>query len=183
MIKYTQISLLQVTDQTVSFTWILDDRLKQTGLYLKCVVREMNKEMDVKAELRIEGDIDAYCLENLRPNTIYEIKVAPVLNRQFSFSYPLVVTTLIEEKPKLMVSSEELLSKHTTESRDIFLARKAKNWQDYIRSGYKVCKPSALADERVRRNLLLGKGFELFDEYGYDMSDDYFQGPFYRSST
>lgn len=182
MINLTQISLIQVTHNTLTFTWIIDERLKESEMYLKCVVREMMQEMREIAEFRIEGDAQGYCLEKLKENTIYEIKVAPVLKRQYSYSYPLVVTTLRQEKPKLMVESESLLKRHTRESRQIFLARKAKNLNDYSRSGYKVCRPRHLADERIQRNLLVGRGFELFDLHGYDMKEDYFQGPFYKSS-
>lgn len=42
-------------------------------------------------------------------------------------------------------------------------ARKTRGWKEYVKKGYKICRPRELADERSKRARTVGEAALLFE--------------------
>lgn len=58
-------------------------------------------------------------------------------------------------------------------------ARKTRGWREYVKKGYKACRPRDCADERAKRVRTVGEAVMLFEGDNKFLKNEWFQGPFY----
>lgn len=69
-----------------------------------------------------------YTLVNLDPSTIYEIRIAPIVNdKRFSWSLPECVMTLAQPDRDILVNSERQVQNSAHDLREVLMARRTKN--------------------------------------------------------
>ena len=134
-------------------------------------------------EMSVPGSVHAFEVRSLTPGKLYVVQVAPVVrSRQLSWSKPVVVQTKDPPHYDLLVRSERLVSEASREQREVLLGRKSRNWQDYSQSSFKFARPASHRDVRMKRALVLSNALDVLASEGYDLEDDYFQGPLYRDN-
>ena len=175
MLSLTKLGVESVTPSTIDLVWETDARIKVTEYRLN-VKEHGGKDLGTAT---ISGSAIGYQVMGLRPDTMYELRIAPVSReRQFSWSFPVLCQTP-KAQPNIFVQSEKALIREAGNSRQVIMARKTRGWKDFVSNGYKVCRPPEQKDLRLQRTLLYAQSLEVFEEL-YDPDDDYFQGPFYK---
>lgn len=179
MLKLTELKIDSKSSTSITVSWATDPKIKATSHKLN--VKEHANSVKDLGTATISKEAIGYTITDLVPNTLYELSICAVSKGiQFSWSFPVAAITLNPEQ-NILVKSERLLSSSSSETSEILRARNTKDWKEFTNSGYTIASPPELRSLKLQRLLLYVKSLELF-EGTFDLEDDYFQGPFYRSN-
>ncbi|CAG9315636.1 unnamed protein product [Blepharisma stoltei] len=180
MFKFISIRVDEVTHSSISISWTIDLQIKPTKFQIN--VKKHTKLLVDLGTIEASKAATGYTLINLSPSTLYEIKVAPAIkSKTLSWSLPEVVMTLNPPNRDILVTSERLVQKESNELREILMARRSRNWNDFTKNSYKFCVPRELSEVRLKRVLLWGEAMTVLEENGYGLNDDHFLGPIYKN--
>lgn len=176
MYKKSSVSSDEVTHHSISLLFTIDPKITLTKILIKLSLHNgFLKEICI---LECSGAAIGYEIQNLSPNTMYIIQIAPCdIKRQYSWSNILPIKTRKVPKPDILYESEKLVHSLPVETRELINARNIKDWKEYVNCSYKCAKPKEIRKQALERTLTWANSIGVLGEV-YDIDDNCFQGPF-----